>query len=109
MTVPLALRFLREAFLQRIIEGADIHMMPFRHQIEERVQLAITDSRQLFFDLANDPSLSAIEQLELAAKIRDRANFLDKVAGLVRRCPAEPPHLRRELAGIVALVVTDLL
>ena len=103
------MRFLGEAFLQRVIQGANVHMMPFRHQREERMQLGVIDTRELFLNLANHPSLSTIKQLELAAKIIDRANLLDKVAGLVRRGPAQPAQVRRELARIVAFVVADFL
>jgi hypothetical protein len=63
----------------------------------------------VFLDLAIHPSLAPIQQFEHAAKISDGGHLLDKITRLRRRNPAEPPHMRRQLARIVALVVADVL
>src|SRR5208337_3281593 len=100
---------LDEPFLQRLFERADIDPMPIGHHDQKCLERRIARGRDVFLDLANHPSLAAIEQLELAAKISDRADLLDKVAGLRRWTPAQAAHVRRQLSRIVAFVVADLL
>jgi hypothetical protein len=100
--------FSAEALLQGVLERADILMMAFR-QVQERAQVGIAEAWEVLFDLANDPALTAIEQFQLAAKIGNRANLVDEIAGFVRGRPAEASHMRRQLARLVALVMTHLL
>jgi hypothetical protein len=70
--------------------------------------MGVVNGGGIFFDLADDPSLAAVEQIEAAAKIGDGANFIDEISGFGRRSSTETAHVRGELAGVVAFVVADL-
>src|SRR6266852_401793 len=95
---------LDDAFLQRVFELADINPMPLRHHDQECLETRVAHRPDVFLDLANHPSLAPIQEFELAAKISDGAHFLDKITSIRRRSPAEPTHMSRQLARIVAFV-----
>jgi hypothetical protein len=49
-----------QAFLQSLIERADIQMMTLRHQVEKRVQLGVGEAGEILFDFADHPALPSI-------------------------------------------------
>jgi hypothetical protein len=100
---------LAEACRDRFVNSGDIDSVRLGHHAEHRLELLVAQRRELFLNLANHPSLSAIEQFELATVIGNRSDLFDEIACLVRGTAAQAAQIARQLASPTALIVSDFL